>query len=305
MKKLISILFLLSSYLIWGQEDSTNTEKKYATFSTPQDYELELEAHKEEEKEFKKKKPKKKVFYGYKTRRAFVAKDKGTHQILEIFFYLKNWENPNTFVKDIYWFDPVKQKIVKSHKYDPKTSKLLHGPYVKKFDNEVIERGVYYLGVKHARWEKWAKTKTVTVKDTVEIKENQLLSKVKYNRGWPKYAEISYYDAAKKKYKEIIPYNEEGILHGEYFKYYKSGKLAEYGKYHHGYKIGKWITYHDSRGRYHFKDKILAYPKKAFYPKNTEPFLIGSWNKKGTQLENNTKAYNDKIKKEIQARQKR
>lgn len=308
MKQLIYILFLLSSLITWGQEDSTATsteENKYATFSTPEDYELDLEAHNETKKEFKKKKPKKKVFYGLKTRRAFVAKDKGAHQVLEIFFYLKKWQDPNTFVKDIYWFDPLKQKIIKSHKYDPKTSKLLHGPYVKKYDNEVIERGVFYKGVKHARWEKWSTTKTIKVKDTIEIQENNLIAKEKYNRGWPKYAEITYFDAAKKQYKEIIPYNEAKELHGEYFKYYKNGKLAEYGKYEHGYKVGKWSTYHNSRGKYHFKDKILAYPKKAFYSTDTEPFLIGSWNSKGTQLEDNLKAYNEKVKKEIQEKQKR
>ncbi len=154
MYKIPIILLILSPLASWGQDYTfkpVTDSSKYVVFSSSDDSKLDLTTKKKEEKDFKKKKPKKKVFYGYKTRKGVAFKNKGIHSTLEVFFYLKTWEEPNTFVKDIFWFDPQKLKIIRSHKYDPNTSKLLHGPYVKKIDNEDVESGVYYKGVKHAR----------------------------------------------------------------------------------------------------------------------------------------------------------
>ncbi len=285
-----TLLFLSLNSIAQSDSTSLADSNRYVIFSTPTESKLDLNK-KEAPKEFKKKKMKRKVFYGYKTRKSYSFHNKGQHTTTEIFFYLKKWEDPNTYIKDIYWFDPIKQKIIKSHKYDPVTSKLLHGPYVRMVDDIVVEEGIYYLGVKHGRWSTWKKTKHYTIHDTIEIEENQLLTKKKYNRGWPKEAEITYHDSQQKRYKEILPYNAEEKLDGEYFKYFKSGRLAEYGVYRYGYKTGRWVTYHDNKGKRHFKKEILIYPRKPFYPKDEEPFIYKQWNEKGKVSLDNQKVY--------------
>src|SRR5690606_30557507 len=63
------------------------------------------EEKEEEETKKKKKKPKKKVFYGIKTRKGFTRSGQGNRVTYELFYVLKKPEKPETFVRDIYWYD--------------------------------------------------------------------------------------------------------------------------------------------------------------------------------------------------------
>lgn len=302
--RLISSFILLISFATIAQVDSTASKadtSKYVSFYTPEDFELELEKKKESPKEFKKKKEKKKVFYKEKTKRGYTIKGVGKKQIVEIFYYLKKWEDPVDYVKDIYWYDIETRELKRSRRYDPKTARLLHGPYKKTIGGKVVEKGVYYKGTKHARWEKFKKPKIYKYFDTIEVEEQQLVEKQKYNRGWLKESEISYYDSEKKKLKEVLPY-VNGELNGEYYYFLKNGQVKIYGKYEHDQKVGKWIEYHDNE-RHHYRKSIIMYPLHAFT--DEEPFVLQEWDENAQETLNRTKEYQKLVKERNQKRFKK
>ena len=328
MRVLFFFPILLAHFAAFSQIDSISTESseadtssKYVTFYTPEDYELDL-APKKEDAKLKRKKPKKKVFYGKKTKKGFTVTQKGKNQIIETFFYLKKWEEPSPYIKDIYWYDYLKLEINKSRKFDSLTSKLLHGPYEKSINGVVVESGIYYLGTKHGRWETWSKPKNkkyVTfkrdstgklIKDLEETIENQqqLLSKEKYDRGWPRSAEITYYDSQKRLLKEVKPY-KEGDLHGEYYYFDRRGRIITFGKYEYGEKVGQWVEYQENSPR-HYRKRITLYQDHAFF--NDEPFIVREWDEKGKLKVDNTKkvtqvrkARKEKHKQEKEAQAKK
>lgn len=262
----LSVLFFGIVPLVYCQVDSTAEgsadSSKYVHFFNHDDPILDLDRQEEAPKEFKKKKPKRRLFYGYKTKKGFTKKGAGKRMQIEVFFYLKNWEEPSKYVHDIYWYDPVRLKIVKSTKYDPATSKLLHGPYKRTINNKVVERGVYYLGTKHSRWETWKSPKTHKfLKDTLqqEIEYQDLKSKVRWSKGWHKTEELFYYDSEKTLLKEVIPYDERGVKNGKYYQFFKDAKIKEIGFYAEDEKIGKWVEYHNGK-RKHFRKQVMIYP---------------------------------------------
>lgn len=315
MKQLLYISYLFIVGLSLGQVDSSYAAdtSKYLSFYTPEDYQLELDKKKEVPKEFRKKKAKRKVFYGEKTKKGYTIKGLGKKQEVTIFYYLKTFEEPNAYVKDIYWFDLEKQKIIKSRKYDPLTSKILHGPYKKMVGEKVIERGIYYKGTKHGRWEKWKKPKIEKYKidsaemekrgleePILEVERMELQSKEYWDRGWPKESEITYYDPQKTKIKEVKPI-VDGKLHGEYYLYMRSGKIKTYGHYEYGDSTGQWVFYQDHPK--HYKDKIVVYPRHAF--SDEDPLVLKRWNKEGKVEEDNTKVYQDREREKRKKKYKR
>ena len=60
--------------------------------------------------EEKEKKWKRRVFYGIKTRKAFVKTIKRRKRQIELFFVLREYEDPDKYVKDIHWFHIKKRK---------------------------------------------------------------------------------------------------------------------------------------------------------------------------------------------------
>ncbi len=154
-------------------------EEQRFTIDTP----ASLDFKKEEDpiSSKKKKKPKKKVFYGVKTKKGFTRKGQGERITYELFYYLKKSEKPQTFVRDIYWYDFTRREIRKTTTFDPAKGVLLHGPYEKRLDQIVLEKGIFYKGTKHGRWMKYNRDSTLVDKD-------------RYYRGWPKESLVSYYD---------------------------------------------------------------------------------------------------------------
>ena len=67
--------------------------------------------------DLKKKKVKRNVYYDKKTRRSFTKKGFGGSTVLEEFSVLKVYEDPLPYVRDIYWFDFRKRKIIKSRNF--------------------------------------------------------------------------------------------------------------------------------------------------------------------------------------------
>jgi antitoxin component YwqK of YwqJK toxin-antitoxin module len=217
-----------------------------------------------EELKKKQKKFKRNVFYGKKSKKMFTQVGEGNRQTIEIFYVLKKFEEPDPYIKDIYWYDWEKGRILNTPitEKDKPTAMILHGPYKKMIGEDVIEEGVFYVGTKHARWEKYDK-------DFI------LIEKMKYYKGWGKDAKVMFYDANRTKVKEVIPQINK-IIEGEYFSYYESGNLQFQGKYKNGVRVGVWIEYFDAPYK---KKKEIQYAK-SYLDKEFKSFTLREWDTK-------------------------
>jgi antitoxin component YwqK of YwqJK toxin-antitoxin module len=210
----------------------------------------------EVEKDNKKSK-KKKAYFGYRVKKGFARQGKGKNQIVETFHYLREFQQPNPYVPEKYYFDVKKRDVLRTFNFTlkPNQAYILHGPYTRMRGDVVIEQGYFYVGTKHLRWETFRTDST-------------LASKLHYEKGFPRDAVISYYDAAKTKIKEVIPY-QYGEVQGQYLKYYENGQLEWRGTYDKGKKVGTWSHFYDYRGRLQHE---FQYPESA-YDKPAEPIL--------------------------------
>ena len=223
------------------------------------------EAELEKENKKKKKKKKKNVFYGLKTKKGFSRKGAGENSVMELFRYLKNYEAPDPYVRDVYWYDTKRKQIRTTHNIKEKKALILHGPYKKITDDgQVLEEGMFYKGTKHGRW-------------TSYNKRDILMGKNKYTKGWPRESEIEYYDEeARQKIKEVVPI-EYGEEEGYYFYFHPGGRVAVEGEYQQGKKVGLWTEYYDFERR---PKKQIKYPDDP-YDDQTKPYISKEWNPEG------------------------
>ena len=259
--------------LLAQQEEEMPIEQPDERFTIDTPVTLDFEDEEKEEEPRKKKKPKKKVFYGIKTRKGFTRKGYGDRVTYEIFYFLKKPERPQTFVRDVYWFDFTRKEIRKTSPqgFDTKKGVLLHGPYTRSQGDVVLMKGIYYKGTRHGRWLEYSR-------------DSVLLNKEKYFRGWPKESLVSYYDPVeRKKMKEITPI-EYGEKDGYYYYFYENGQMAVSGQYKWDQKVGEWVAYYPNKRR----KKIIAYPEKPF-DEEVRPFIRVEWNEKGKEIYRNNK----------------
>jgi hypothetical protein len=215
--------------------------------------------------EKKKKKKKYKVFLGYKVKKGYARSGrKGKNQVLETFYYLRDYQEPNAFVPNKYFFD-LKTRKLKYTKgaVDPTRAKILHGPYKKTQGGKVIEEGFFYVGTKHLRWEKYNK-------------DNILLSKVHFEKGFLRDATVYYHDAGQQNIKEVIPVFR-GEVEGQYLRFYENGQLEWQGQYEKGRKVGVWTKYYSFRQRKHYEYQFPESP----YDDPAEPVLIREYDRHG------------------------
>lgn len=265
-KFFIGVFLILPGTVLYAQENET--EEQRFTVDTPATLDFQKE---EEPVETKKKKPKKKVFYGIKTKKGFTRKGFGERVTYETFFYLKKPEKPQTFVRDLYWYDYARKEIRKTSTFDPAKGVLLHGPYEKRQGEIVLQKGIFYKGTKHGRWVSYTRDSVLTDKE-------------KYYRGWPKESLVSYYDPMdRKKMKEMLPI-EYGEKEGFYYLFYENGQLAVQGEFHWDQKVGDWTEYYTNGKR----KKIVSFPKEAF-DKDMKPYIKVEWNDKGKEIYRNNK----------------
>lgn len=261
------IFFLLVTTLVAAQEgsgagDPFSLSEEQA--KKPLTIDLAGEDESEEEGEVKKKKRKKNVFYGIKTRKFFVRTGAGERTMFESFHYLKEYEQPDPFVRDIYWFDFESRKIKKNRNINRKNGVILHGPYEKyTLDGTILETGIFYKGTKHGRWTRYDK-------------KNILLDKKKYYKGWPKESIVSYYDKDRKKLKEIIPV-EYGKKEGNYFYFHDNGMVAVSGEFQNDEQVKVWREYYKFRRR---KKKEVQF-KPDPWDEDFHSHIIKEWNEKG------------------------
>lgn len=270
---LLLILLLPAVTRVVAQEDGEQDVREQIderfTIDTP--VTLDFGEEEKEEPKKKKKRVKKKVFYGVKTKKAFTRHGQGNRITYELFYVLKKPETPQTFVRDIYWYDYTRKEIRRTEKFDPEKGVLLHGPYEKRMGEVVLAKGIFYKGTKHGRWMEYNR-------------DSVLINKERYFRGWPKESLVSYYDAERKKMKEITPI-EYGEKDGYYYRFYENGQIAISGEYKWDQKVGDWTEYYPNKRR----KKIITYPEKVF-DESMQPYIRTEWNEKGKQIYRNNKS---------------
>ncbi|WP_234736121.1 toxin-antitoxin system YwqK family antitoxin [Tellurirhabdus bombi] len=236
---------------------------EFATETLP-DLGLKLSQAKKENTEKKKKSKLLRTEYeGLPITEAYTKFGSGDKTIIEKFTVLKQFRQPSPYVREIYWYDAKEQRVRYSVIKDKEKSFILHGPYKRYQNGNLIEEGYYYVGAKDGRWERYD--------------GNFMLSdKVRYSRGFPAESQITYYDSTHTKIKEVLP-KEYGKLHGTYFAFYESGQLAAEGRYDNGTKVGRWTEYYPHRRA---KKKTTQYAPSR-WEDDFEPYLIGEWDEKG------------------------
>ena len=277
MKHLFSISILLVSILLSINSFAQSDTVRLPSGKKPRYYIMETDTVPEliftpdtipTRKKRKPKKPKKKIFYELKCKKGFIRTISGTsgNVTLERFYYLKTWKDPNPYIPDLYVWDLTKNKILKVSKIEADKQpnyRVLHGPYTRELNGVVTERGAYYVGTKHARWEAFDKN-------------DLLIGKTKFYKGWKKKKKITYFDESRRKVKEVMPY-EYGKLQGDYYLFGEKGLVLSKGRYQNGVKIGLWIDYFpDSPNR----KRETQFPEDP-YDTTTQPVIVKEWNDKG------------------------
>jgi len=252
-------------------------EEKFTTISPP--LTVELGKNKEDETFTpKEQKKKKNVYYGLKTKKGFTTRGRGVKEDLILFNYLKEPEQTDNYVRDIYWYD-LERKQIKSRGFNPQKGVLLHGPYSVRRNEVIIEEGIFYIGMKHGRWVR-------------KTPQDILIDKEKYYKGWPKESMVKFYDpSTRTKIKEIIPI-EYGQKEGNYYYFYKDGSRAVAGEYRYDVRVGKWTSYYEKRrGR---RKREIQYRKD---PDNDKfvPYIIKEWNSAGKVIYDRAK---DKVREQ-------
>jgi len=257
----------------------------------------------------KKKKMKKNLFYGKKTRKGYTHEGMEEKQTVELFYVLKKNEEPSSYINDIYVWDMMKGKVVKVHKEElakMEKYKILHGPYTKYIAGRMMETGIFYVGAKHGRWEKykWEKKWWEPPLPKYSREENLqpiLTGKAKYYHGFQREAQITYYDFDRKKVKEVVP-SEYGEKTGEYYFFLENGQLLIKGYFSEGKKTGLWIEYFPDKNK---RKREVQYPKDQWEVK--DPIVMKEWDAKGNlivingekQDPNSKKVEKDPIKKAL------
>ena len=141
--KCLLLFVLIGSWMNLFAQEGDPEEQRF-TIDTPASLDFKKEEDPVSDK--KKKKVKKKVYYGIKTKKAFTRKGQGDRVTYELFYVLKTPEKPQTFVRDIYWYDYTRHEIRKTTTFDPSKGILLHGPYEKR-QGDVVWKKEFFTRV--------------------------------------------------------------------------------------------------------------------------------------------------------------
>ena len=264
------VVALCFAFLNMAQENLAELFK--VDYETPLTIDLDEE---ESEKDLiqpvkKKKKENKKVFFGIKTKRQFARTGFGKNQLLEQFHYLKQYEDPPEYARDYYWYDTKKKKIINSIRVRKDVALVLHGHYVKRRGDLIVEEGYFYKGQKHGRWLKYNSSDILTGKE-------------KYWKGWPQESLLSFYDHQRERLKEVIPVHF-GEKSGKYYAFHKNGSIAVRGIYKFDYRIGLWREFYPNKNT----KREIKYPDDPF-DFDTKPVIVKEWNAKGQLIYDRTR----------------
>lgn len=218
-----------------------------------------------EEKRKNKKKKNKGIYFGEKTKKAFIRVSVRGKSQYQLFSYTYRNKQVSPYIRDICWYDP-KENVIRNTGFDPEKGYLLHGPYERSIDDNVVETGMYYFGTKHGRWMSFDE-------------KNILKDKSQYYEGWPRDSRVTYYDQGNQEVAQVIPV-EYDLKEGNYYHFYDNGHLAVKGEYHFGEKIGLWTEYWDTNGGKIIRKREIQYQEEPF-TKNFRPYIRAEWDQNG------------------------
>jgi len=251
-------------------EDEQEEEEEEFNLITDSPLTIDLNDDEEEEDDSKKKKKKKKnVYYGLKTKKGYTKSGFGNNVKVEIFHYLKEYQEPDPYVRDVFWYDFKRKQVRNSKSIDKENAGILHGPYKVIQGEQVVEEGIFYIGTKHGRWTNYAKYYDYFI----------LTKKEKYFKGWPKESQVSFYDDNGEKLKEVIPI-EYGEREGNYFYFHDNGLIAVQGEFQNDRKVGKWTEYYKFRRR---RKREVQYATDP-YNEEFKPYILREWDKDGNLI---------------------
>lgn len=233
----------------------------------PPSLELEKPVEEEEDDKDDKKKKSKRFYYGYRAKKGYAKSGTGKREKIFKFRYLKDYIEPDEFVPEVYWYSKSQKKIVNTKKIKPDDARILHGPYELEYGGEVREKGFFYIGTKHATWERFDG-------------DYELVDREKFHKGWYAESEVTYYDAERKKLKEVIPI-QWGEKEGQYYRFHENGLMAETGLYAAGQKTGTWREYWPLLRK---SKKVIEWPEEPFYKDTVQGELIQEWDIKGEKV---------------------
>ena len=272
-----TVVLCMLSLGAWAQETPEGEGNEELSLETTGQVNLNLDGEEEEEEEPKKKK-RRNEFYGLKTKPSYITRGQGNNMVRETFYYLKEYQEPDPFVQEVFWYDFRRKAIVNNRRFDAENSGILHGPYEKYIGEELVEKGMYYLGVKHGRW-------------VTYDRKGILTDKRKYFKGWPKESRISYYDRDATKMEEVIPV-EYGEENGDYYYFHENGLIAVTGQYKYGRKVGLWREYYSHRRQI---KREIQYPADPWdWDQGFTPFILREYDKRGNLIYDR-EAYQRKI----------
>ncbi|GAB3980399.1 hypothetical protein GCM10028806_47860 [Spirosoma terrae] len=216
-----------------------------------------------------KKKNVKNEYEGVAMIKAYTKFGSGDRTIVEEFHVLRDNDaaKPLPYIRDVYRYFQRSGRVTSSIIKDEGTGLLLHGPYKRYQNGELMEEGFYYAGMKDGRWEKYDA-------------HFMLLDKTRWTKGVPAESRLTFYDSTHRKIKEIIPV-EHGKIKGTYMAFHENGLLAEEGKYDNGVKVGRWTEFYpiNPSGR-RMRKKLMQHASDQ-WDTDFEPYVITEWDEKG------------------------
>ena len=226
------------------------------------------EKKEKEEKKEKKKKARKNIWFGIKTQRGVTRRELRGQTYLEYFNYTDIDRAPDSYIRDVYWFD-TKDRSIKNTGYVRGSGYLLHGPYERIVNETVVESGMFYYGTKHKTW-------------MLFDDKNVLQDKNHYSEGWPEESRIAYYDQSARTIEEIIPI-QYSLEEGNYYYFYDNQQIAVTGEYKYGEKVGLWTEYWDTDNTKAVRKREIQYQENP-YTKEFRPYIRAEWDKDGNLI---------------------
>ncbi|GAB3963116.1 hypothetical protein GCM10028805_65580 [Spirosoma harenae] len=201
--------------------------------------------------------------------KAYTKFGSGDRTIVEEFHILRDNDavKPLPYVREIFRYYQKSARVTSSIVRDEGAGLLLHGPYKRYQNGDLVEEGYYYAGMKDGRWEKYDS-------------KFMLIDKTRWHQGVPAESQLVYYDSTHRKIKEIIP-KEYGKVKGTYMAFHENGLLAEEGKYDNGVKVGRWTEYYPvNPGGRRMRRKLTQYASDQ-WDTEFESYILTEWDEKG------------------------
>lgn len=178
-------------------------------------------------------KVKKNHFFGVKTKRAYTVNKINGRTVIEDFYILPEPVPVDPYVLQIFTHDPNRDQIRATRPNARQVDRVLHGPYKKLVNDQLVEEGMYFYGTKHQRW--------VSL-----TRDNMLVDKEHYHKGWYRDSEITYYDGdAQQQIRSVTPV-QYGKKEGLYVYFFADGRIAMRGRYEFDKKVGIWEEFHNT-----------------------------------------------------------